>query len=116
MTESTRLAFRGPRIHETAVVHPGANLGDGTVVGPYCIVGDEVTLGPRCELVSHVRIDGPLVGGAENCFHHGAAIGGVPQDLKYSGARSLVRLGDEPGADEALPHSWCLSIQGGADS
>ena len=59
-------------------------------VGPYCVIGPEVELGPGCELYSHVRVDGPLVAGSENRFFHGAAIGGIPQDLKYSGARSRV--------------------------
>jgi UDP-N-acetylglucosamine acyltransferase len=40
-----------------------------------------------------VRVDGPLTAGADNRFHHGAAIGGAPQDLKFAGARSWVRIG-----------------------
>ncbi|MCA9753341.1 MAG: acyl-ACP--UDP-N-acetylglucosamine O-acyltransferase [Gemmatimonadetes bacterium] len=82
------------RVHATALVDPRAHLAEDVVVGPYCIVGPDVELGPGCELASHVRIDGPLVAGANNRFYHGAAIGGVPQDLKYSGARSRVEIGD----------------------
>jgi len=82
------------RIHATAIVDPEARLADDVRVGPYCVVGAGVELGPGCELASHVRIDGPLVAGANNRFFHGAAIGGIPQDLKYAGARSGVRIGE----------------------
>jgi len=94
MTEPTRLVVHEPRIHETAIVHRNARLADDVVVGPYCIVGDDVELGAGCELASHVRLDGPLTCGAGNRFFHGAAIGGTPQDLKFTGARSAVRIGD----------------------
>jgi UDP-N-acetylglucosamine acyltransferase len=82
------------RIHETAVVHPGARLPEDVTVGPFCVIGDEVELGPGCKLGSHVRLDGPLIAGAGNEFFHGAAVGSIPQDLKYAGARSRVRIGD----------------------
>ncbi len=80
-------------IHETAIVSPGARLGKGVHVGPYCIVGPDVELGAGCRLDSHVRLDGPLRAGPNNHFFHGCAVGGVPQDLKYKGARTGVRLG-----------------------
>ncbi len=94
MSEPTGVAIGSARVHETAIVHPSVRLGDGVDVGPFCIVGEDVELGARCRLDSHVRIDGPLKAGTDNRFHHGAAIGGVPQDLKYSGARSAVRIGN----------------------
>jgi UDP-N-acetylglucosamine acyltransferase len=94
MSESAQVAVPRPRIHETAIIHPSARLGADVSVGPYCLVGPDVVLGDGCELMSHVRIDGPLVAGEANRFYHGAAIGGVPQDLKYAGARSGVRIGD----------------------
>jgi UDP-N-acetylglucosamine acyltransferase len=95
MAEPGPVALQGARIHPTAIVHPGARIAEDVVVGPYCLVGDEVELGAGCELLSHVRLDGPLVAGAGNRFFHGAAVGGVPQDLKYAGARSRVRIGDD---------------------
>jgi UDP-N-acetylglucosamine acyltransferase len=95
MSTSTRAILPGPRIHETAVVHPGARLADDVTVGPFCIIGDEVELGPACVLDSHVRLDGPMTIGARNHFFHGAAIGAVPQDLKFAGARSHVHIGED---------------------
>jgi UDP-N-acetylglucosamine acyltransferase len=81
------------QIHPTAIVSPEALLGAGVEIGPYCIVGPEVRLGDGCRLQSMVRIDGPTEI-AQGCrCYHGAAIGGDPQDLKYSGARAHVRIG-----------------------
>ena len=51
-------------------------------------------LGAGCRVDSHVRLDGPLVAGQRNVFFHGACIGAVPQDLKFAGARTGVRIGD----------------------
>jgi UDP-N-acetylglucosamine acyltransferase len=87
-------ALREERVHETAIVHPDARLAPDVIVGPYCILGEGVTLGPGCVLDSHVRLDGPLTAGRNNRFHHCAAVGGDPQDLKYTGDLSHVRIGD----------------------
>lgn len=95
MSQSSSAALRAPRIHETAIVHPDARLDADVTVGPYCVVGEFVSLGPGCLLHSHVRLDGPLVAGANNRFFHGAAIGGEPQDLKYTGDPSGLRIGDD---------------------
>jgi UDP-N-acetylglucosamine acyltransferase len=80
-------------IHPTAIIAPEAHLGAEIEVGPYCIVGPHVRLGDGCRLQSMVRIDGPTELGPGCRCYHGAAIGGDPQDLKYTGARSLVRIG-----------------------
>jgi UDP-N-acetylglucosamine acyltransferase len=94
MGRTSRVLAGHAQVHETAIVHADARLAEDVVVGPYCLVGADVVLGPGCRLDSHVRLDGPLVAGSDNRFHHGAAIGGVPQDLKFAGARSAVRIGD----------------------
>ena len=80
-------------IHATAIVEKGAELGAGVDIGPYCLVGPEVRLGDRAHLQSMVRLDGWTIVGADCRFFHGAALGAEPQDLKYRGARSQVRIG-----------------------
>ncbi len=95
MSQNAPATLRLPRVHETAIVHADARLDADVVVGPYCLVGEGVSLGPGCVLHSHVRLDGPLVCGANNRFFHGAAIGGEPQDLKFAGDSTSVRIGDD---------------------
>ena len=81
-------------IHDTAIVHPGARVGNNVTIGPYSIIGERVTLGDGCEIGSCVRIDGDATFGKNNRVFHGASIGSIPQDLKYTGADSAVTIGD----------------------
>src|SRR5216684_2686480 len=71
------------RIHPTAVVERGAELGAGTTVGPYSIIGPETRTGPGAEIGAHVVLEGRVTIGARCRIGHGALIGGRPQDLKY---------------------------------
>ncbi len=86
---------RGADIHATAVVHPDACLGHNVVVGPHSCIGPDVVIGPDCRIGSCVLIDGHTVIGRNNRIHHGAAIGGPPQDLKYRGETSWVEIGND---------------------
>ncbi|MCL2673112.1 MAG: acyl-ACP--UDP-N-acetylglucosamine O-acyltransferase [Alphaproteobacteria bacterium] len=70
------------KIHSSAIVDAGAQLGDDVEIGPFCIVGPKVRLGDGCRLMSHVVIDGETVAGRNNLFFPGAAIGLVSQDIK----------------------------------
>ncbi|MFN2317359.1 MAG: acyl-[acyl-carrier-protein]--UDP-N-acetylglucosamine O-acyltransferase, partial [Gemmatimonadales bacterium] len=81
------------RIHPTALVDPGAELGEGVRIGPFAIVGpavqlgDEVEVGPRASVVRNTRLAaGVRVG-------EGSVIGGDPQDLKFAGEESWVEIG-----------------------
>jgi len=81
-------------IHPTAVIHPGATLHPSVKVGPYTVIGEKVTVGPETEIGAHVVIDGHTEIGARNQIFPGAVIGIEPQDLKYDGSVSLVKIGD----------------------
>ncbi len=82
------------KIHETAVVHPGAELGKDVVIGPYAIIGEHVELGDGCIVGPHVVIDGWTRIGCNNKFYHGASIGCDPQDLKFKGEKTYLVIGD----------------------
>jgi UDP-N-acetylglucosamine acyltransferase len=81
-------------IHPTAVVHPNARLGSGVRVGPHAVIDGDVELGADCEVGPNVYLTGRTVIGARNKFHAGCVIGGPPQDLKYMGEPTRVRIGD----------------------
>jgi UDP-N-acetylglucosamine acyltransferase len=74
-------------------VEPGARLGQGAVVGPFCIVGAEASLGPGVELRSHVVVRGDTEIGEGTVVFPFAVLGEVPQDLKYAGERTRLRIG-----------------------
>jgi UDP-N-acetylglucosamine acyltransferase len=81
-------------VHQTAVVDPRAQLGAGVQVGPYAIVGPDVHVGDESVIGPHVVIEGRTRIGAHNRFFQFAAIGAVPQDLKYKGEASELIIGD----------------------
>ena len=82
-------------IHPTAIIDPAAELAAGVAVGPYCVIGGGVRLGPGCVLHNQVTLTGPADIGARNVFFPGACIGGVTQDLKYSGEPTFLEIGDD---------------------
>jgi UDP-N-acetylglucosamine acyltransferase len=82
-------------IHPTAVIHPGAELHPSVQVGPYAVIGERVKIGPETTIGAHVVLDGWTEIGARNRIYPGAAIGLEPQDLKYQGCETRVRIGDD---------------------
>jgi len=86
---------KGAVTHPTAVVHPEACVGEGSRVGAYSVVGPRVRLGRNCELLSHVVIDGETDVGEGCRFFPFASVGLAPQDLKYKGEPTRVRIGRE---------------------
>lgn len=82
-------------IHPTAIIHAGARLDSTVQVGPYSIIEGGVEIGPGCVVGPHVHITGQTKIGAENRFHTGCVIGDAPQDLKYAGEPTGVRIGNQ---------------------
>jgi UDP-N-acetylglucosamine acyltransferase len=81
-------------IHPTAVIHPKARLDSTVVVGPYAVIDEHATVGPQCIVGPHVHLTGHTTIGAHNRFHAGCVIGDAPQDLKYKGEPTRLRIGD----------------------
>ena len=84
----------GTRIHPSAQVDPGAQLGTDVTVGPFCVIGPEVEIGDGTTVASHVVINGPTKIGRENRIYSFSAIGGDPQDKKFHAERTELVIGD----------------------
>jgi UDP-N-acetylglucosamine acyltransferase len=82
-------------IHPTAVIHPAAQLHPTVQVGPYSVIGEKVKIGQDTTIGAHAVLEGPLEIGDRNQIFPGAAIGLEPQDLKYNGAPSRVKIGND---------------------
>jgi UDP-N-acetylglucosamine acyltransferase len=82
-------------IAETAIVSADALLADDVVVGPYAIIGPHVTIGAGSVIGPHVRLEGPATIGERNRFIGQASIGTDPQDLKFKGEKTELRIGDD---------------------
>jgi len=75
-------------------VDPTALVADEVVVGPYTVIGPNVRIGAGTVVGPHVHIVRDTTIG-ENCkIHHGAALGGDPQDLKYGGEFAELIVGN----------------------
>jgi UDP-N-acetylglucosamine acyltransferase len=81
-------------IHPTAIIHPKAKLGSTVRVGPHAVIDEGVELGADCVVGPHVYLTGLTTIGVGNCFHAGCVIGDAPQDLKYQGEPTRLRIGD----------------------
>ncbi|MDX8389849.1 MAG: acyl-ACP--UDP-N-acetylglucosamine O-acyltransferase [Mariprofundaceae bacterium] len=81
-------------IHPSAVIEEGAEIHADAHVGPFCMVGSNVRLDAGCELISHVVISGHTTIGKNNRFFPFSSVGHEPQDLKFHGEPSQLRIGD----------------------
>lgn len=80
-------------IHPTAIIDPKAEIGSNVEIGPYTIIGENVFIGSGTVIGPHVVVD-PFVTIGSNCkIFQFAAIGAIPQDLKFKGERSYVKIG-----------------------
>ncbi len=81
------------KIHPSAVIEPGAELGADCEVGPFSYIGPHVRLGDGCRLQSHVVLDGRTTLGAGCTVYSFACIGKQTQDLKWKGGTAYVEIG-----------------------
>jgi UDP-N-acetylglucosamine acyltransferase len=81
-------------IHPTAIVHPKAQLDSTVRVGAYAVIDQGVQVGPNCTVGPYVYLTGLTTIGAHNQFFAGCVVGEAPQDLKYQGAPTRLRIGD----------------------
>jgi UDP-N-acetylglucosamine acyltransferase len=81
-------------IHPTAQIAPGADIGEGVDVGPYTIIGPNVRIGDGTRVMGHVYLDGFTTIGEKCRIFPFTSIGTETQDLKYSGGKTYVVIGD----------------------
>tara|TARA_Y100000591_G_scaffold331471_1_gene365505 strand:+ start:139 stop:936 length:798 start_codon:yes stop_codon:yes gene_type:complete len=80
--------------HHTSIVSEKAVLGSNVTIGPYCIINENVKIGNNVNLMAHVYIDGNTTIG-DNCkFFPYCSIGTSPQDLKFKGEKSILKIGN----------------------
>lgn len=81
------------RIHPTAVVEQGAQLGADVEVGPYAVIEAGATIGHGCRIGPHVHLlDACDI--AEGCqIRSGAVLGGRPQIRDHRGPGGRLRIG-----------------------
>ncbi|HMA76045.1 MAG TPA: acyl-ACP--UDP-N-acetylglucosamine O-acyltransferase [Candidatus Krumholzibacteriaceae bacterium] len=81
-------------IDKMAVVKEGAQLDENVSVGPFSLIEENVRVGKDTKIGSNVLLSGNTEIGRNNEIFHGTSIGTPPQDLKYAGEKSYVKVGD----------------------
>ena len=81
-------------VHSTALIDDDAVLEEGVEVGAFSIIGPNVRIGAGTRIASHVLIERDTEVGRECTIAHGAVLGTDPQDLKYEGEPTELRVGD----------------------
>lgn len=82
------------QIHPTAVIDDTADISADATVGAYTVIGPNARVGAGTTIGPHVHIVRDTTIGSSCTIHHGAAIGGDPQDLKYAGEPTELSIGD----------------------
>ncbi len=75
-------------------MHPKAQVDPTVRIGPYAVIDEGVAIGPECEIGPYVYLTGLTRIGKGNRFFAGCVIGEAPQDLKYKGEPTELRIGD----------------------
>jgi UDP-N-acetylglucosamine acyltransferase len=82
------------KIHPTAVVAQGAQLGLDVEIGPHCVISEHAVIGDGTRIGPQVVISGRTTIGKENVIHGLTSLGGAPQDFSYRGEETRLEIGD----------------------
>jgi UDP-N-acetylglucosamine acyltransferase len=80
--------------HSTAIVHPGALIAEGVEIGAFAVIGENVSIGAGTWIGPHAVVEGWTEIGRDNRIFQFASVGAIPQDLKYQGEKTHLRIGD----------------------
>ncbi len=81
-------------IQPLAFVHPQAKIANTVVIEPFVTIHKDVEIDEGCWIGSNVTImEGARIG--KNCkIFPGAVISAIPQDLKFNGEETFVKIGN----------------------
>jgi UDP-N-acetylglucosamine acyltransferase len=80
-------------IHPTAVIDKTAEIASDITIGPYCVIGPDVRIGPGTILEAHVQVQGWTTIGDQCHIFSFSSLGTDPQDLKYKGDPTYLKIG-----------------------
>lgn len=83
------------RIHTTACIAPGAELGADVTVGPFAVIEDDVTIGAGSRIGAHAVVQRYVRMGEGNVVHPHVVLGDLPQDTGFDPeTRTWLEIGD----------------------
>ncbi|MDD5595255.1 MAG: acyl-ACP--UDP-N-acetylglucosamine O-acyltransferase [Candidatus Omnitrophica bacterium] len=80
-------------IHASAIVSKKAKLAKDLEVGPHTLIGDTVEIAAGVKIGAHCVIEGNTSIGANCEIFSGAVLGSKPQDMKFKGEKTFLKIG-----------------------
>jgi UDP-N-acetylglucosamine acyltransferase len=81
-------------IHPAALVDRHAEIDSTVEIGPFAVIGPKVKIGRGTRIGAHSVVEGDTTIGRDNHIFQFAALGAIPQDLKYAGEPTRLEIGD----------------------
>jgi UDP-N-acetylglucosamine acyltransferase len=81
-------------IHPTAIIDGTNDISPEAEIGPYCTIGPQTRIGAGTILDSHVCVHGWTSIGEKCRFYSHSSVGTDPQDLKYKGEPTQLKIGN----------------------
>ncbi|MBC2704361.1 acyl-ACP--UDP-N-acetylglucosamine O-acyltransferase [Desulfobacula sp.] len=81
------------QIHPTAIIDPLAEIDTNVTIGPYVIVKSDVCIGSGTTIGPYTTIEQYVNIGTDCQIFQYASIGGAPQDLKFHGEKTYLKIG-----------------------
>ena len=82
------------KIHDTAIISKKSLLDSDVEVGPYSVIDGNIRIAKGTKIYNNVTIRGNTEIGKNNMIFSGVVAGTMPQDLKYKGEGSFLRIGN----------------------
>ena len=80
-------------IHPSAIIDRQAEIDSNVAIGANCVIDAGVRIRSGCRLYHNVYVTGWTEIGSDCELHPGVIVGHIPQDTKYTGAKSYCRIG-----------------------
>jgi len=81
-------------IHQSAIIEDGAIIAKNVTIGPFSVIGSNVSIGEGTIIESNSVITGHTIIGKDNHIFSHSVLGSVPQDLKYNGEETYLKIGN----------------------
>lgn len=83
------------KIHPSAIVGENVTIGKNVTIGPYTVIDDDVIIGDGTSIGNSNTIKKYTEIGKNCKIFHNCVIGELPQDLKFGGEKTAVKIGNE---------------------
>lgn len=82
------------KISPQAIIEDGAHIGENVEIAAFCFISSQTTIGDGTTIAHNTCIYGKTTIGKNNKIFSHAALGSVPQDLKFNGEDVELIIGD----------------------